>query len=61
MQIEIPEDKKEIAIDYIRGIIEELDREIEKNEKYIRIVLEELDREIEKNEKEATENGKEQE
>ena len=35
MQIEIPEDKKEIAINYIRKIIEELDREIEKNEKEV--------------------------
>lgn len=33
MQIEIPEDKKEIAINYIRGIIEELDREIEESNK----------------------------
>lgn len=33
MQIKIPEDKKEIAINYIRRVLEELDREIEKNEK----------------------------
>ena len=35
MQIEIPEDKKEIAINYIRRVLEELDREIEKSNKEV--------------------------
>lgn len=33
MKIEIPEGKKQIAINYIRRVIEELDREIEESKK----------------------------